>query len=70
MMTRIVIPWDTHRGRIKKFCLLKRVNGAVYTEPTPYRFIWEYDEDNNLVVKYDRTNYPEDPRQEFTITFE
>lgn len=67
--TRVVIPWDIHRGRACKFCLLHRFESKVLIQPVPWRLVQDLDKEDNLIVQYDRTNYPEEPRQGFTIQF-
>lgn len=69
--THVKIPWEIHRNRsVKCFNIVTpSADFGDLVELAPYKFATDYDEDENLVVKYSETNYPMEPRQEITIQF-
>lgn len=67
--TRVEIPWEIHRNRKPNFVLMKEVEGKILVDDVPWRLAVDYDDNDTLIVKYERSNYPMEPRQEFTIRF-
>lgn len=70
-LTRVEIPLEIHRWRVPKFIKLVNFEGRAIIEPLKFKLAYDYSNDgkDTLVIKYERSNYPSEPRQEFTIQF-
>lgn len=59
-LTKVTVPLLVHRHRACKFDWLGQ---------REWRLARDYDEDGTLIIRYERSNYPMEPRQAFRIDF-
>ncbi len=67
--SKVVIPYEIHRFRSCKFIQVVDAAGLRVNHPLVWRMSYEYDSEDNMVIQYCQSNYPEDPRVGFTIQF-